>query len=464
MTPSSLAQETEVSGAELQLYRASPASTTHCPDAEVGEADRVFRTSGFSLRTSGNFTNGTPKSSYKVSFTGKESRLYGMRALNLKSMWNDVSQMREAIAWRAFAASAVPASRQIYAKLCINDRYYGLYSLIEQVDQGLLQTWFGKNDKGNLYKAYWLDIGPADLGYRQGSDGDDSGRQYYTAADIDARTYQLKTNDKDDDDPALQSYDDLARFIRVLNGVGLPGEGAAKFDTVEYRESLERIFDVRGFLRWASLNVLLGAWDNYWRTPGNYYLYDSGKAGAEKSFMAEPYFHWIPWDYDNSLGIDMAGVAWQSSDIVDWRKDTGAPTLPLVENALANGELRAYYLDHLEYLLDQVMNEGAVLGRIGDEGGGGLWDLARASAYLEADGPTATPHTGRRFTNDQVFWNGFRHEELSAFGFHTFGIQHFVRMRHDSARQQLVEWRAIHPKGSSGASFPAKPSPLPPVE
>ncbi|MFW5740922.1 MAG: CotH kinase family protein, partial [Myxococcota bacterium] len=248
MTPESLADAHMVEGAELLIYKSRADSPYHCPDGEVNEADLVYAGEAFSLRTSGNFTNGTPKSSYKIKFKGKSARMYGMRALNLKSMWNDVSQMREALAWGLFEDANLPASRHTYAKFCINDRYYGLYSVIEQVDKSLLKVHFGKNDEGNLYKAYWEDLGPADLSYRVGDDGDDGGGQYFVAAEMDDRTYQLKTNEDEDDDPAFQTYDDLARFIRTIHGVDISGTAPDKLDTTAYRESVETIFDVRGFL------------------------------------------------------------------------------------------------------------------------------------------------------------------------------------------------------------------------
>ena len=96
----------------------------------------------------------------------------------------------------------------------------GLYSLIEQVDRRFLESRFGKNDEGNLYKAYCGDLGCSTLEYRVGADGDDSGRQYRSKPDSDDPTYRLKTNE---DDPAANSYDDLAEFVRRINGVGLPG-------------------------------------------------------------------------------------------------------------------------------------------------------------------------------------------------------------------------------------------------
>ena len=52
--------------------------------------------------------------------------------------------------------------------------------------------------------------------------------------------------------------------------------------------------------------------------PSNYYLYNSGRRGAAKDFVGSPYFHFIPWDYDNCLGIDYSGTQWQYADILDW--------------------------------------------------------------------------------------------------------------------------------------------------
>ena len=37
------------------------------------------------------------------------------------------------------------------------------------------------------------------------------------------------------------------------------------------------------------LNSLLGAWDNYYATPANYYLYNSGSKAHPERLMAEPY-------------------------------------------------------------------------------------------------------------------------------------------------------------------------------
>jgi hypothetical protein len=460
MTPDQLAEKVSVPGSEVRVYRIDPANPRHCPDADVGAKDLVYATKSFNLRTSGNMTKGTPKSSYKIGLVDKKQRLYDMKALNLRAMWNDVSQMREALAWSLFREAGVRASRHTYARLCINDRYYGLYSMIEDIDKPMLKSRFGKqNDEGNLYKAEWADLGPATLEHRRGPDGDDSGRQYFVARDPNARTYALKTNEDADDDPARQTYDDLATLIRVINGVGLPG-GDERFATDAYRQSVERVFNVKEFLRWASVNILIGAWDNYWRTPSNYFLYDSGRAGADGAFMTAPYFSWLPHDYDNTFGIDFFGVPWQQKSLVNW--ESAGASLPLVRNLLRNETFLRYYLDSVDHMLDCCVNERWIAERIGEEGTrGGLWERVRHGAFLESETPTGAPHTGRRWTNDQVFWNGFQHHELRADSQHTLGILHFVRMREANAREQLRNLRVSHPRGASGARFPVGPEPLP---
>jgi CotH kinase protein len=467
MANEALGDDTSVPGAELIIFKAKPTSSAHCPDAEESPSDVVYRTQAFDLRTSGNFTKGTPKSSFKIGLNDKKDRLFEMKALNLKAMWNDVSQMREGFSWSMFDAAGVRGPRHTYAKFCINQRYYGLYSLIEEVDEPFLKERFPANKDGNLYKAFIIneDIGPADLAHRS-ANGDDSGRQYFKLGDLDQRTYRLKTNDSKDSAP-LQTYDDLATFIRVLNGLTIGGGDDTKFNTADYKQALEQVFDVKGFLRWAAVNSLLGAWDNYYLTPANYYIYNAGHAGDPTGFMQSPYFVWIPWDYDNTLGVDFFHRKWQFADILDW-EGTVAPAhgnargnLPLIRNVLKNDDFVRYYLDAIEFLNDTFLTEANVNRKVGGETGPGFRARFAASAFLEADGPSVPAHTGRQFTNDEVFANGISHNELTRGDFHVDGILHYVRMRHDNVAQQLGTLRARFPKGSSGARFPAAPDPIP---
>jgi len=210
-------------------------------------------------------------------------------------------------------------------------------------------------------------------------------------------------------------------------------------------------------LRWAGVNILLGSWDNYFATPSNYYLYNSRPDG-------EPWFTFLPWDYDNSFGIDYVGEPWQHADIVDWPAATeryharnhgrrGRSRIPLVTNLLRQPELLRYYLDHLEHLLDTTFAPDTMTERIGPDGGG-LWDRVQQAAYLESDTPHDVAHTGRQFSNDEVYLANGKQFELHRGQTSIQAITHYGRMRHDRAREQLAVLRRIHPRGSSGANFP----------
>ncbi len=468
--PDAFTPETPVTSsgdARLELWRTDPRD-----DRRVPPPDRegvLLSTPTFSLMNSGNRTLRAPKRSWKVDFDveGGKDRFVDMSRLNLKAMYNDPSQMREALAWQLFAAAGVPASQHTYAKLAINERFLGLFFFVEQVDERFLKDHFGSNDRGNLYKAYCGDVGCATLERRVGPDGDDGGRQYFTAGPDD-RTYRLKTND---DDPDSSTYDDLAQLTRTIDGVGLPG-GGDRFGSDAFRAAMEAILNVPAFLRWAGANLLVGSWDNYFATPANFYLYNAGHKGDPKGFMRSPYFVFIPWDYDNSFGIDYFGTQWQYTDVVDWPAATTAywakqgargktSPIPLVTNLLRNHELCAYYLDHLEHLLDTAFTPDKVAAQIGSDGGGALWDRVRHAAYLEADTPYAVPITGRQFTNDEVYRTGCLQNEIRRGEAKVEGIVHFVRMRCDSARAQLATLRKDFPSGASGASFSGLLEPLP---
>lgn len=453
--------------ATLRIFRADPKSQEHCP----ADGALVFESKAFEVRTSGNLTNGTPKSSYKISLEDKDDRLFGMRSLNLKSMWNDASLMREAIAWGMLRDAGVVAPRHGYAKLCVDGskngapftKYMGLYSLVEQVDKAMLKDHFGKeNAGGNLYKQYFspADLGPATLAYRS-EGGDDSGRQYWKNADNDQRTYQLKSNDSDGDPEELQSYDDLATLIRVVNGITTEGDPAKKFESDAYAEAIERIFNVRQFLRWAAVNTLLGAWDNYWATPANYYLYNSGRHAAGDAFMREPYFTWVPWDYDNVLGTSFHGADWARSSVIDFAtydgRSSNMANLPLLRHLLEHRAFLAYYLDALEDFNERLFEPSRI-----EATAERLRARIEPAAMLEGSFSEAA-HTGRQFTNDEVVRHGFEHHEWRRGSASVLGILHFVRIRHEHVEREVQALRAARgiAKGASGATFPAAAEALP---
>jgi hypothetical protein len=96
-------------GARLDVWRTDPAHHRHIPDPH--QQGTLFSTRAFLLKNSGNRTLRAPKRSWRIILegAGSDNRLAGMTRINLKAMYNDPSQMREALAWRLFGLADVAA-------------------------------------------------------------------------------------------------------------------------------------------------------------------------------------------------------------------------------------------------------------------------------------------------------------------------------------------------------------------
>ena len=211
--------------------------------------------------------------------------------------------MREALAWRLFAAAGVPASRHTYAKLAINATLpWACSRVIEQVDKRFLKDHFGDNDEGNLYKAACGDAGLRDA-RASGRRRRRRQRPPVLAADRRRPDLPALTNE---DDPAANSYDDLAALS------GRRRDRAARRRRPLRHRRVPRVGGEASSTPAPScagpgVNMLLGSWDNYFATPVELLPLQLRTAGDERDAVA-PYFTFIPWDYDNSFGIDYFGT------------------------------------------------------------------------------------------------------------------------------------------------------------
>ena len=90
----------------------------------------------------------------KINWEGREDKFYGLKKIQLHSMNQDQSQMRDRLGYWLFAQMGVPAPRAIHARLMINGEYAGLFALVEQVDGRFARHHFDDGD-GNVYKEIW---------------------------------------------------------------------------------------------------------------------------------------------------------------------------------------------------------------------------------------------------------------------------------------------------------------------
>jgi len=293
-----------------------------------GEERDTLEQVGFRLR--GNTSRSSAKKSFKVSFnTYVPGRKYkGLEKLNLNGEHNDPSVIRSRICWDLLRDMGVPASRSNHIDLYVNGLYFGIYINVEHIDEEFAENRFGSQE-GNLYKCLY----PADLAYK-GTNPDS-----YKFVSGGRRTYDLRTNtDKDD-------YSDLAHFINVLNNT----------DMWDIPCELDKVLNVDKVLRAMVFDVLSGNWDGPHYNKNNFYLYSNPQSGK---------FEYIPYDLDNTLGIDWLNKDWGNRNIYNWANS--GENRPLFNKILSNPELRNRFSYYMDQFITEYFNEESLFPYIDD--------------------------------------------------------------------------------------------------
>ena len=344
---------------------------------------------GFRLR--GNTSRFSQKKSFKVSFNtfiqGRE--FYGVDKLNLNGEHNDPSIIRSKLCFDHFGTIGLTASRASHAEVYINNIYYGLYISVEHIDDEFLWKNFS-DDSGNLWKCLY----PADLQYL-GSDPN----IYKNLEENGRPVYELKTNED------IGDYTKLVRLIDLINNT--PSNVLA--------DSIESFLKVPDVLKYFAMNILFGSWDDYWSLMNNYYLYYN---------PTEDIFQLIPYDYDNTYGIDWFNINWSNADPYNFPK-VGAGYRPLAERLMDNAQYRNLYTHFLEFYSANVYDLN-------------LW-RDRIDELRQMITPYALADTFR--TLDYGFDDGDFFNSYSETGYQNqhvkFGLKQFVNLRNSSLPSQL---------------------------
>lgn len=280
--------------------------------------DETIDSVGFRLR--GNTSRDAKKKSFKVSFNSfiKGRQFYGIEKLDLNGEHNDPSIIRSKLAFELFRDAGIPASRASHVQVYINGKYYGLYVSVEHVDEEFIQKNFA-DDGGNLWKCLY----PADLKYL----GNDP-LLYKNIKNGTVPAYELSTNEESGD------YTKLAKLIDVINNT--PANS--------FPDSIEKYLDVRRVLEYFAMNTLIGSWDDYRSLMNNYYLYHIPSTDR---------FTLIPYDYDNTFGVDWSGNNWTTANPYTYPK-VASGSRPLSEKLLANNQYKDLYTHIISFYSTNV--------------------------------------------------------------------------------------------------------------
>lgn len=276
-------------------------------------------------------TRGQLKKSFKLDFNQftKKQKLFGLTKLNLNCNALDPSQIREAISYEIFRQAGVPAPRTAFARVYLTvpgeheNKYLGLYTIVEQVDERFLQNHFASKD-GLLLKPERIRGLP---GY-----GDDWEKY--------AKAYDAK-NDVPEDE--------AKRFITLTKLVNDASDE-------EFNARIRTFINVNAFMRFLALNGMMVNLDSILAMGQNYYIYHD---------TVEDQFHWIPWDLNMSFGGFPSGTTEQMINLSLAHPHAGKHAL--IDRLLAIPSVREAYLQQIKELTTTVFtveNVNAVIEKI----------------------------------------------------------------------------------------------------
>ncbi len=336
------------------------------------------------------------KKPYKLEFDAfKNLKLDELKNLNLNNFTDDPSFVREAMCYKFIRDLGLLAPRTSYAKVYINEQYWGLYMLVESVDKTFLKDHFGSKGKdGNLYK-------PAQ-----------TGQAYLNTIDINDTLYkeksglELKTNNATDD------WSRLIHFIDIINHP----------DMVGFKDSLLKLFDVNAYLMRLAIEELVDSWDSYWANGNNYYLYEHPGGSII----------WISWDmnetFPNKHGLDLNRLA-GAQYLLPTNHYDGRPLIKAIFSVeewknkyydivcnMLNNQFRVQYMDTTLLRWHQLINEAVYN------------DTNKFYPYESFDGSLTADLVSTDFTFPR---SGIR------IGRNLPGIIPFVQQQRDWARKQI---------------------------
>lgn len=229
----------------------------------------------FKGNSSFNGSRGSLKRPFKLDFDRHVPgrTLAGLEELFLNNNANDPSQLRESLAYSAFAKAGVPAPRTTGLRVWLRRgdseprQYLGLYTGAEPVEGDFLKRHFGSK-RGLLTKPERV-RGLKYLGDRWSA---------YTAR------YETRSTVR---------TADARRFMRLLRDLNESTDPT-------FVETMKREVDLDGLLRFVAVNAWLANYDSFLGNGHNYYLF----------MPSEGPLHFIAWDLNEAFGRHpMAGSA-----------------------------------------------------------------------------------------------------------------------------------------------------------
>lgn len=148
-----LAFDLQLDDTALAALAAAPKEDVHATFSWEGEAyDVAVHLKG---SEAGSFRDMTKKPSFKVDFHQWDPsvRFHGVKRITLNNMIQDATMAHEHLVYKLMGDLGVPAARHGYAEVTVNGEPYGLYGVVEAMDEQFIDRHWSGDDKGNLYEG-----------------------------------------------------------------------------------------------------------------------------------------------------------------------------------------------------------------------------------------------------------------------------------------------------------------------
>jgi len=298
-----------------------------------------------------------------------DQRFFGFKQLTLSSNFSDSSQLREKVTADIFREAGIAAPYtafyEVYLDYGEGPVYLGLYTMVEVVDDTVIQTQFD-DDSGNVYK-------PSGAGAS------------FAAGTFDEVYFDKETNSDEGD------WSDIEALFEALHS------DLRTTDPAAWRAGLEAVFDVDTFIHWLAVNTLVQNWDTYGVMSHNYYLYNDPSTGQ---------LTWIPWDNNMALSSSMGMSRVLPLDMASVDNDW-----PLIRFLMDDPVYHQMYVDYIEDTINgafeparmaQIFQEyhDLVAPYVGDataSASGGGMSVSRASGNFATSVEQLIAHVNSRY-------------------------------------------------------------------
>jgi len=268
------------------------------------------------IRSRGSGSRSAAKPALRVDFnryaTGRT--FLGLTAVDLNNAVQDPSNLREALAMKVYRAMGIPAPRAVPAALYVNNAFFGLYLLVEEIDEAAIARLFGESG-GYLFEYKWTfpwqfeylgnDLAAYAALYEPQTRVTESAGALYLPVEAMVRTITDAPDDRFAE--AMSEYLEIGAFIRLVAAQAFIGEA----------------------------DGLLGNWG-----VNNHYLYRASQGNLHR---------FVVWDASSAFHLS------------DYPLDAGHAESVLMRRAMSVPALKAAYHDTLleaAALADQIDGPG----------------------------------------------------------------------------------------------------------